>query len=220
MLNLARRPFVNARPVVRISVLLWTLGAVLLAVNVWLFSSYTRDSAGRQAELELARERIGAAEGHITSLENEIERARLPQLAQQVNFLNLRITERTFGWGKLFDDLAAVLPWDVRIVSLSPVSLVPETPKERNESAVPRDRFRMTIDGTAQSDEALLQFLDALFKSSSFADPSLEREDRREGLLFHLSVTYFPAGDPGAERRSAKAADIPAVPPASAEPKS
>src|SRR6185295_8868399 len=39
-LNLARRPFLNSRPVVRIALLLWVLGFLLLLGNVSLFWGY------------------------------------------------------------------------------------------------------------------------------------------------------------------------------------
>ena len=198
-LNLARRPFVNARPVRRVAILLWVLGAGLLIGNAYLFQSYRENSSGKQAELALVRDRIASEERKIASLDGDLERSRVPQLMQQVQFLNLRLAERTFAWGRLFDRLAEALPWDVRILNLSPVSVIPDEASARRQGGsviqVPRDRFQLRISGTAQSDEALLKFVDALFKHPSFEGPNLHREDRKDGVSFDLSVTYLPGAE-------------------------
>ena len=212
ILNLARTPFVNRRPVVRTAAILWLLGGALLVANVLLFAGYRSSSAGRQGELGLIRDRIAGEQKKIGDLAAELDRARVPQLAQQVNFLNARIAERTFDWGLLFDRLAQVLPWDVRIVSLSPVTVQAEAKAGARGATPPAstpERFRLHIAGAAQNDEALLRFVDALFQSASFQSPDLQREDRQEGIGFDLSVTYLP----GAAAPAAPAARPTAVAP-------
>lgn len=211
ILNLARAPFVNSRPVVRVAAALWVLGGALLVTNVLLFAGYRSSTAGRQAELELTRDRIAGEQKKIADLATALERGRVPQLAQQVQFLNARIAERTFDWGLLFDRLAEVLPWDVRVVSLSPVTVQAETRAGARGAAPPAltpDRFRLRIAGAAQSDEALLRFVDALFQHPSFQAPDLQREDRKEGISFDLAVTYLP----GAEPQPAAVAAAPTAP--------
>ncbi|HXU34399.1 MAG TPA: hypothetical protein VN851_27815, partial [Thermoanaerobaculia bacterium] len=49
-LNLARRPFANGRPVVRVSMLLGLLGVVLLFANVAGYWSYLAESEAKRAE--------------------------------------------------------------------------------------------------------------------------------------------------------------------------
>ncbi|MBV8200745.1 MAG: hypothetical protein JOZ15_08990, partial [Acidobacteria bacterium] len=58
-LNLARRPFVNTRPVERLAAILWVLGVLLLVANVTLFMGYLNSSqetrvklAGRGRDIE------------------------------------------------------------------------------------------------------------------------------------------------------------------------
>lgn len=196
MLNLARAPFVNARPVVRVSAVLWALGALLLVANLLLFTGFRRSSRGRQAELELVRDQIAREQKRIGDLVAAVERARVPQLAQQVQFLNARIAERTFDWGLLFDRLADVLPWNVHVVSLSPVTVqVQGTGTARGAARAVRlapDRFRLNVAGVAQNDEALLAFVDRLFQHPAFQSPDLQRESRKDGIGFDLAVTYLP----------------------------
>jgi Tfp pilus assembly protein PilN len=201
ILNLARAPFVNSRPVVRAALALWLFGGGLLVANVVLFAGYRSSTAGKQAELELTRERIAAEQKKIGDLAAQLERSRVPQLAQQVQFLNARIAERTFDWGLLFDRLADVLPWNVRIGSLSPVTVQAETRAGSRGAAPPAltpERFRLHIAGAAQDDEALLGFVDALFQHASFQGPDLQRESRQGELAFDLAVTYLPGAEPPA----------------------
>ncbi len=209
-LNLARRPFLNTRPVTRIALLLWLLGAGLAAANVLLFWGYVRGSAGRQAQLGKLAERRAETERAIGRAEDGLKRADLERLNRQVEFLNERIAERRFGWSRLFDRLADVLPPGVRIRSLATVNIVPPS---RNQRRIVRlaDRFELRIRGSAQSDEALLQLVDALFRHSAFRDPSLAKEARQGSgeIDFDLGVTYIPGDDD-------VPAEAPAGPPAPA----
>jgi len=210
ILNLARAPFVNSRPVVRVALVLWLLGGGLLAANILLFVGYRSSTGGKQAELELTREHIAAEQKKIGDLAAQLERSRVPQLAQQVQFLNARIAERVFDWGVLFARLAAVLPWDVRIDSLSPVTVQAEAAAgKRAAAAAPAltpERFRLHIAGAAQSDEALLRFVDALFQHASFQGPDLQRESRKDGIAFDLAVTYLPGAESAAAPPAASGA--------------
>jgi Tfp pilus assembly protein PilN len=181
--------------VVRVAAVLWVLGGALAIGNLMLFVGYHRSSAGKQAELELLRDRMTREQKKIGDLAAALERARVPQLAQQVQFLNARIAERTFDWSDLFDRIAEVLPWDVRVLALSPVTVQAEAPGTTRAATRPTltpDRFRLNIAGIAQSDEALLKFVDALFQHPSFSNPDLQRESRQDGIAFDLSVTYRP----------------------------
>ena len=201
ILNLARAPFVNSRPVVRAALALWLFGGGLLAANVVLFAGYRSSTAGKQADLEFTRERIAAEQKKIGDLAAQLDRSRVPQLAQQVQFLNARIAERTFDWGLLFDRLAGVLPWNVRIGSLSPVTVQAEKRAGGRGATAPEltpERFRLHIAGAAQDDEALLAFVDALFQHASFQGPDLQRETRQGELAFDLAVTYLPGAEPPA----------------------
>ena len=59
-LNLARRPFVNQRPVVRVTILLWVLGGLLLLADVALYWSFYQgqgETRVRLAEIQAAAAR-------------------------------------------------------------------------------------------------------------------------------------------------------------------
>jgi Tfp pilus assembly protein PilN len=203
-LNLASRPFVNTRPVSRVSILLWVLGLLLLLGNVSLFWSYLSGSDEKRAELERLEQEIQRQEQTVTQLEQRLASLDLEQQNRQVRYLNRKIAERTFSWSLLFDRLAEVLPNDVRLTRLAPKPLGRQDDKQPEQEPEPDqptdDRVLLVINGRSKSDEALLDFVDRLFAHSSFEEPDLPREAREEGddqVEFDVRVTYIPGGRPG-----------------------
>jgi len=217
--NLAARPFVNLRPLVRAAAALWALGGLLLVVNLVLYWGHFRGTRDLRVRLAQAQVAIGREENAIAELGDELRRREVARQNEQVAFLNRRIAERTFGWSALFERLGDVLPRDVRIYSLAPVNILPR--RERHDAVAERlaaeEAFTLEIAGAARNDEALLELIDALFAHPAFAAPKLSREARQEGELnFDLAVTYrarprvaAPAGETGEAARRA----VPAAPP-------
>jgi Tfp pilus assembly protein PilN len=240
-LNLARRPFVNTRPVVRVAVLLWAVAALLAAANLFLFWGYFSGSGEQRGrivridrEIERSRERIG-------ELENETAGLDLAQQNERVLFLNEKIAQRTFSWSLLFDRVAEVLPAEVRLRRLTPMSASEEAGGRRRRrpgaESGGAERMTLTVGGEAMSDEALLQLVDNLFGHPSFRDyPDLTNESKDGGtglITFDLRVSYLPSeqavpgqppapGPPTIEEveppAEAPAGEEPATPATGAEP--
>ncbi len=192
-LNLARRPFANLRPLRRLAWSLWALGGVAAIAAIWLFAAYLSGSSEKRGELARLAASTEDESQRIATLEGELERFELAAQNREVAYLNNRIAERTFAWSGLFDDLAQVLPWNVRVLSLSPLS-VGTRRAGRVAGSAAGESFALRLVGSARDGEALLDFIERLFAHSSFADPNLEQE-RREGseeLQFTLTVTYRP----------------------------
>lgn len=195
--NLARRPFVNQRPVTRLAWLLWGLGLVLLAVNVINYRAYFSGSDERQEELAALEEQIGQHRSEIDRLEESLRSMSLAQQNDQVEFLNRKIAERTFSWSHLFDQLEEVLPADVRLSSLTPAiaELAERRTPGAEEDAGERigDRVRMRIVAVAKSVDAQLEFVDNLFAHPSFEKPRLSSDTQDSGASrFNLAVNYLP----------------------------
>lgn len=200
-LNLARRPFLNTRPVNRLSLALWLLGAVLLLGNVTLFWSYLSGSTEKRADLARMEEQIEHERREVSRLDARLAGLDLRQQNEQVEYLNRKIAERTFSWSLLFDQLAEVLPNDVRLIQLQPAPIgSDERPgvraSRRRGQPLSSDRVRLIIQGEARSDEALLQFIDNLFAHRAFDNPDLAQESRSEDnqnrVRFDVRVTYLP----------------------------
>jgi Tfp pilus assembly protein PilN len=198
-LNLARRPFINTRPVTRLSIVLWILGLLLLFGNVSLFWSYLSGSAEKRDELARLEQDVQRQRQTVSELEQSLASLNLEEQNRQVRFLNRMIAERTFSWSLLFDRLAEVLPDDVRLTRLAPQrkskkAIVDED--EEGESG--DDRVRLVIQGFSRSDDGHYRFVDNLFAHPSFAqDANFSRETRDEErnlVEFDVQVTYIPGG--------------------------
>ena len=216
-LNLAGRPFGNSRPVVRVSLLLWLFGLALLLGNVSLFWSYLSSSADKRAQITRGDEEITRQQQNVDQLQTRLNGYDLVQLNDQIDFLNTQIDARTFSWSLLLDRLAEVLPNDVRLNRLVPLTADQAERQSQRDRSVRRSPARagevpLTISGEARSDDAPLQFVDHLFAHPAFRDANLLRESRGDDgnsvLKFDLTVTYLP----GSPSRGVVVEEAPAAP--------
>lgn len=200
-LNLAARPFLNTRPVRRVTLLLWIAGGLFFAANLALYWQHFTGFEDSRVELADLEARIAAEGERIRRLEAELGELDLEWQNEQVEFLNARIAERTFPWSRLFDHLAEVLPNEVRLFRLSPrvASERRSRGRARGATQVP-ERMFLGIDGAARSGEALFAFVDAMFAHPSFERPNPTSEATADSgvLAFRLDVTYLREAGAGA----------------------
>jgi Tfp pilus assembly protein PilN len=94
LLNLAREPFVNFRPIRRLTWILWVLAGLLLILNTVFYWRHFSGQGQRRdllEELEVGSEREQA---EIARLERELAGLDIDAQNQQVVFLNSRIAQR------------------------------------------------------------------------------------------------------------------------------
>lgn len=204
--NLARNPFLNTRPVVRVAILLGLLGLTLAVANLFAYWSFSQGQDVKRDLLEETRAAVQEEQERLLSLDRQRQQIDLESQNQQVVFLNRKIRQRTFGWSLLFDTLTDILPRDVRIGRLSLESIGEhEAARSRRGDSVELDagEIRLGIEGEARNYDAFLDFLDALFQSSAFreANPSSESKIQTGMFRFRLSVIYLPARAAALERR-------------------
>lgn len=193
-LNLASKPFVNRRPVVRAAYLLVALGLALALVNGYLYWNYLSGQGATEsglqeviAELEEESEKLDRARQQLEGLETE-------ELNRKIEFVNLRIQQRTFSWSQLFDVLAETLPGDVRLSSLAPKFGSSRSRRGRGRGARPSEEVLLEIRGEAKSSDVLLEFVDRLFAHPAFKRPDLQREQARpeENVIeFSIATSYL-----------------------------
>ena len=129
--NLARRPFVNRRPVIRLAGLLWLVGTALLILNVRLFSGHwTGTAVNRQRLIEVNRE-IREQRAELSVQDRALARVDIRRQNRRTERLNSLISYRSFPWSALFDDLEDVVPLDVRLTSVKPEVQLKEPKKPR-----------------------------------------------------------------------------------------
>ncbi|MFQ5526021.1 MAG: PilN domain-containing protein [Thermoanaerobaculia bacterium] len=195
-LNLASKPFVNLRPIRRAGIILAVLGVLLLGVNVYLYWNHLSgkgltESGLQEIDDELDQEsvRFQAAQAKLAGFEPD-------ELNRKIEFVNLRILQRTFSWSRLFDQVAETLPRDVRLTSLTPRFGESNRGRQRGRSRDgAADQVSLEIRGEAKTSEALLEFVDRLFAHEAFADPDLHQEatrPERNLITFSISTPYNP----------------------------
>jgi Tfp pilus assembly protein PilN len=202
IVNLARRPFLNAKPVVRLAALLWVLGAGLLAYNVWLYTRYLTGSASARGQLAEVSEQITLEEERLDRAEERLDRLDLYEQNSKALYLNRLISQRTFPWSQLFDDLEDILPRKVRLLNLSPSVNVEKAPRRRRRkgSAVqvfelPKEWISFQFNAVAGSEEDMYAFYDNLSTSEVFQRPVLTNESfdaKKQEIRFNLHATYLP----------------------------
>jgi Tfp pilus assembly protein PilN len=213
-LNLARRPFLNSRPVVRAALALWLLGLLLLLGNVSLFWEYLSGSEDKRAEIAEGDAAIAREQDQVRQLDRRLASFDLAQQNEQIDFLNQKIAERTFSWSLLFDRVTELMPNDVRLQRLAPMSGSRQDAERRR--AARRDlsesgRVGLMILAESRDDEARDQFVLNLQGHPSFEDVILNRESAdEEGDLvqFEVTVFYIPGSVP---RRAVAAGETPVV---------
>ncbi len=195
-LNLARRPFVNLRPIRRVGLILLVLGAALAVVNGYLYWNHLSGQGAAATGLQDVVRELERETGLLRAAEAQLAGFEPTELNQKIEFVNLRIRQRTFSWSRLFDLVVEALPSDVRLTSLSPRF---GDPSQRGREARNRtDLVGLEIRGEARTSEALLEFVDLLFAHRAFSDPDLHQEamnpDRRV-ITFSISTMYRPSQD-------------------------
>ena len=225
-LNLAGRPFGNSRPVVRVSLLLWLLGMALLLGNIFLFRSYLSNSADKRAQLTRGEEEVARQQRNVDQLQRRLDVYNLVQLNQQIDFLNTQIDARTFSWSLLLDRIAEVLPNDVRLNRLVPLSADKSARQAQRDRSSRRGKVNegevlLTISGESRSDDAMFKFVDNLIAHPAFEDTNLLRDSRGDDegnsslVKFDLTATYLP-GNPA--RNVVLEESPPAKPPSGGRP--
>jgi Tfp pilus assembly protein PilN len=220
-INLASRAFVNARPVKRVTILLWALGALLAIAAAWSYWVYVAGREDQRRELVRLEEAMEVERAQIAELQRRFAGFELEGQNQRVRFLNQRIAERTFSWSLLFDHLAEILPADVRLLNLAPEVGFGSDRRidEKSLAETPGERVPLRVNATARREEAILELLDAMFASPRFERPNLAEESReRSGgeTRLSLSVVYLPSAGEEPLDGAEDAADQPDLPAAGA----
>lgn len=193
-LNLAQRPFVNRRPVRATAYLLWILGLALAIANGFLYWNHLSGQGAAETGLQDVVSQLQQESRLLAEAQEQLADFEAEELNSKIEFVNLRIQQRTFSWSLLFDVLAATLPDDVRLSSLTPRFGDEGRRGRRRARDLKSDEVILEIRGEAKSSEALLEFLDRLFAHAAFDDPDLHQEQVRpdeEMIDFSISTRYL-----------------------------
>ncbi len=181
--------------------MLWIAGLSLAVLNGFLYWDYLSGQGVTETGLQEVMEQLDEESRLLESARARLAGLETEELNRKVEFVNLRIQQRTFSWSRLFDVFAATLPNDVRLSTLTPRfedARGRSSSRSRSRSTtteLPSDAVRLEIRGQAKSSEALLEFIDRLFAHAAFDDPDLHQEQARrdqEIIEFSISTSYRP----------------------------
>lgn len=197
--NYARRPFRDDRPAYAAAAVLFFAGAVLLAVNVRLYTAYRRGVSDVTGEIAALETRQRAAETRGNEAKAALSSYRLSALAEESRELARVVAERRFSWTGLLARLERTLPWDVGILRLQPLF--------GKDGDVALD-----LQLAGKSREAVVPTLAALAKDPAFGSIELRTESQPEGTTaepfqFLLSSRYNPTAAAEAGPTAAKTSE-------------
>ncbi|MGH9788217.1 MAG: hypothetical protein ACRD4U_05890 [Candidatus Acidiferrales bacterium] len=180
-LNLASEPFINYRP---FWVTATTLGLAALALTAWLgLETYTIWRRGTEAQERLheLQQRRAELTAEQTELETELRVPHTMAVLERAGFFNQLITQKRLSWARLFVDLEKALPARARVVSLSP--------RLGDDGRV---EVRMRVG--ADSEQAIVELMDALTESGKFAEVRLDSQSaegtRGDAVVAQLIAVY------------------------------
>ena len=186
--NLASQPFANTRPVWVTAAVLAVLAVVATTVSVVEYvgkHGQEQEAAGRLVQLEARRTRLAS---EVRSANDALSRVPWKALSSETASLGQVVAHRRLSWTLMLGDLERVLPWNVRLVSISPV-------------VDPEGQVKLMLTGVATGREAWLELLARLFTDDHFSNPVPVSEEapgptNSQGHRFQVTVRYWPGGRP------------------------
>jgi Tfp pilus assembly protein PilN len=145
--------------------------ALIAGVLLWQHASLRRDSWAIEQKLKESE----AASEKIRPVLEERER-----LVKDLTSMSGLLESRRFSWTRLLSSIEAIVPVGVAM---------------RSVDFDPRERA-LSLEGTAQSPEALRNLVIGLEKSSTFKDPFLKHQSLEKGSIsFNVVAVYHePVG--------------------------
>jgi hypothetical protein len=179
--NLSTRPFYNERLVGLALVGLVVLAAAATFFNARALIALSNDRAALRGRVEQDRAEAARINGETQAQQQSVDRATLRLMAASTHEANDLIAQRTFSWTAFFGLIERTLPFDVRLVAVSP--------------RADRGQFRVQMQVIARDLDDIDAFTAALLGTGAFKDvvPTEQRsrpEDGTYGAL--LEALYFP----------------------------
>jgi len=180
-LNLATKPVATHRRFLAGAGFSVALAGVIFLVLGWHVYSVRRAAAEIRIRTQKLQDDYAKADAQSKELERYFAQKDIASLKDRAIFINGIIVVRSFNWTKMFMDLEHLLPGGVRVLSIQP----------RQVSG----HVEVSLTFGAISDEAKLEFMHALEKSSRFSDvqeqgerdPGANSTDRR---VVQLTTLY------------------------------
>jgi len=117
-INLASEPFRRDRPILVASVAVVVMLAILLGVQLSTIIAKRHQSAEIHLTIDKLNAQLKTIGGEQAGLTNMLRQPENADALQRSIFLNQIIDRKAISWTRIFADLATVLPYNVRVVSV------------------------------------------------------------------------------------------------------
>jgi type IV pilus assembly protein PilN len=118
--NLASRPFIELRPLLRqLRIAMYTLGALALILGVVLHYASAR-AQENAATMRAMEQKTNQLQAERVSNENSMRQPVNAAVLEQSQFLNGLFAQKAFSWTAVMMDLENVLPAGVQVTSIDP----------------------------------------------------------------------------------------------------
>jgi len=178
--NLATRPFYNERLVSFAIAIVAVVALGLTVFNATRLVGLMSDRSGVQARIRADRDEAARVSAHAAALQKGIDRATIARLAAATREANALIDQRTFSWSALFARLERTLPFDVRVLAVSP--------------EVGQNVLRVSIRVIAREHDNVFEFIDNLSDTGAFYDvePTEQRLEEDNTYSALIIASYLP----------------------------
>lgn len=194
-LNLSTRPFRN-------NTVLW-VGYGLMAVLLVVISvRHVQRFRENDLLLNDLKAQVDNIDVELSQLERRDRAARegigkfdVRSLTVQATKANEVIRWKSFSWTRLFNQLEAIQPHDVRMTSVRPIFLPEQRVAAGRAAAVDSSAVPVAVEGAAKSLDDFLDLERELLRDPSFSRIEPERSARAESTgetLFQLRFVYDP----------------------------
>ena len=197
-LNLAKRPFVDTRPVTAAAVVLILVVSVLSVISVRTIQRYLKDSAGTSAAIEALKQDVAQTEESRLTSEAALARFDIDELGANSADANLIAHRRSFSWTRFLSRIEKVLPADIRVVT---IALTKTADSKSNVSAQPAatDSVGVQLTLVSRDPNGLSKSIRALYSSPYFDMPIPHSDESpekgtAEGRRIGLDVLYLDGG--------------------------
>jgi outer membrane murein-binding lipoprotein Lpp len=184
--NLAARPFLDSRPVIVTGVALAVVAVALTVLSVANYLSERGQATQLAAAVRDLDSQASRLSAEVATLDRQLAVAPWKKLRAETASMQRLVVQRTAMWTTLFADLERVMPWDTRLLSITP-------------QAGEDGEIMVALTGVAADRSAWLKLLGRLFSDPRFSDPTPRSEEspgeqNAVGFKFTLMVRYWPAG--------------------------
>ncbi len=118
--NLASEPFRRDRSMLAASVIVGVALAAVLSMLTSLAVVERGTAAQSRRDIAVLERQVQQLSGEQSKLEQALRRPENAEVLNKVLFINSLLYRKGISWTKIFSDLEAVMPFNVRLISIRP----------------------------------------------------------------------------------------------------